>query len=75
MVAKIHTFSPKTLNLLDIFSTYYLTTINSNKIRNTIVKKLSNVENNKKIIQYNDCTCLKLNLNLITKIIASLESA
>ena len=35
-------------DLLDIFSMYYLTTVNSNKIRNMIVKKLSNIENNKK---------------------------
>ena len=36
-------------DLLDIFSIYHLTTINSNKIMNTIVKKLSNIEIIKKI--------------------------
>ena len=53
-------------DLLDIFSIYYLTTINSNKIRNTIVKKLSNIENNKKLSKIVN-TQLTLNLKFIHK--------
>ena len=54
-------------DLLNIFFIYYLTTINSNKIRNMIVKKLSNIENNKKIIQDSECTCITLNLKFIQR--------
>ncbi len=60
-------------NLLDIFSIYYLTTVNSNKIRNMTVKKLSNIEHTKKIIQDNECTCIS-EFKIYSKIIASLES-
>ena len=54
-------------DLLDILSIYYIITINGNKIRNTIVKKLSNIENNKKILQDSECTCITLNLQFIHK--------
>ena len=54
-------------DLLDIFSMYYLTTVNSNKIRNMTVKKLSNIENNKNIIQDSESTCITLNLKFIQR--------